>query len=53
MGFDPGKIMYLTAMTEAGMGQGDLDRIKVLGTPIEQCQYHFKAHRRMVELYIG
>ncbi|NIP26854.1 MAG: DUF362 domain-containing protein [Phycisphaerae bacterium] len=53
MGFDPGKIMYLTAMAEAGMGQGDLDKIKVLGTPIEQCQYHFKAHKRMIEPYIG
>lgn len=53
MGFDPDKIMYLTAMAEAGMGQGDPDKMEVLGTPIEQCQYHFKAHKRMIELYIG
>ena len=51
MGFDPGKIMYLTALAEAGMGQGNLDKIKVLGTPPEQCQYHFKPHNRMVEPY--
>ena len=51
MGFDPGKLMYLTALAEAGMGQGDLDKIKVLGTPLQQCQYHFKPHNRMVEPY--
>ncbi|MHC4641693.1 MAG: DUF362 domain-containing protein [Planctomycetota bacterium] len=51
MGFDPGKIMYLTAMAEAGMGQGDPDKIKVVGTPIGQCQYNFKPHKRMVEPY--
>jgi hypothetical protein len=27
-GFDPSKIMYFTAMAEAGMGQGDPDKIK-------------------------
>jgi len=51
MGFDPGKIMYLTSMAEAGMGQGDPDKIKVVGTPLGQCQYHFKPHNRMVEPY--
>ena len=51
MGFDPGKIMYLTAMAEAGMGQADQEKIKVLGTPLERCRYHFKPHNRMVEPY--
>ncbi|MHC4556377.1 MAG: DUF362 domain-containing protein [Planctomycetota bacterium] len=51
MGFDPGKIMYLTSMAQAGMGQGDLDKIQVLGTPPEQCQHHFKAHKRLIEPY--
>ena len=51
MGFDPSQIMYLTAMAEAGMGQGDLDKIEVLGTPLEQCQYHFKPHKHMANLY--
>lgn len=51
MGFDPSQIMYLTAMAEAGMGQGDLDKIKVLGTPLQKCQYHFKPHEKMVEPY--
>jgi uncharacterized protein (DUF362 family) len=51
MGFDPQRIIYLSAMNEAGMGQGDLDKIDVLGTPLDQCLYLFKAHEKMAELY--
>ena len=51
MGFDPTQIMYLAAFAEAGMGQGDLDKMEVLGTPPEQCQHHFKAHKRLLEPY--
>ena len=51
MGFDPTQIMYLAAFAEAGMGQGDLDKIEVLGTPPEQCQHHFKPHKRLIEPY--
>ena len=42
MGYDSKKIMYLSAMTEAGMGQGNLDKIKVLGDRVEDCSYRFK-----------
>lgn len=51
MGFDPGQIMYLTSLAEAGFGQGDLAKVNVLGTPAEQCQYHFKPHERLIEPY--
>jgi uncharacterized protein (DUF362 family) len=51
MGFDPTQIMYLTSMAEAGMGQGDLSKIEVLGTPSEECQYHFKPNERLIEPY--
>ena len=51
MGFDPTQILYLTSMAQAGMGQGDLSKIEVLGTPPEQCQFHFKANQRMIEPY--
>lgn len=51
MGFDPGRVLYLSAMTEAGMGQGDLDKIDVLGTPLDQCLYNFKPHEEMARLY--
>lgn len=51
MGFDPNQIMYLTALADIGMGQGDLSKIQVLGTPAEQCQYRFKASKHMIEPY--
>ncbi len=51
MGFDPSQIMYLTSMAQAGMGQGNLDKIEALGTPPEQCQYKFKPHKRLLEPY--
>jgi uncharacterized protein (DUF362 family) len=51
MGFDPGQIMYFRSMWEAGMGQGDLEKIEVLGTPVEQCRYKFKPNQRIAEAY--
>ena len=42
MGFDAKKILYLSAMAEAGMGQGNLDKIKVLGSRMDECSYRFK-----------
>lgn len=42
MGFDSGKIQYLSSMTQAGMGQGNLEKIKVLGNRVEECSYRFK-----------
>ena len=42
MGYDAKKILYLSAMTEAGMGQGNLEKITVLGNRIEECSYRFK-----------
>ncbi|MFH1945471.1 MAG: DUF362 domain-containing protein [Acidobacteriota bacterium] len=51
MGFDPKRVLYLSAMTEAGMGQGEIDKIDVLGTPLDQCLYNFKPQENMAELY--
>ncbi len=51
MGFDPKRVLYLSAMTEAGMGQGEIEKINVLGTPLDQCLYHFKPHEEMAKLY--
>jgi uncharacterized protein (DUF362 family) len=42
MGYDARKILYLSAMTDAGMGQGNLDKIRVKGNRIEDCSYRFK-----------
>jgi len=51
MGFDPRQINYLTAMAEAGLGQGEYDKIQLLGTPLEQCITKYKPNERMAELY--
>ena len=51
MGFDPKRVLYLSAMTEAGYGQGEIERINVLGTPLNQCLYNFKPDEEMGELY--
>jgi len=42
MGFDAKKILYLSAMAEAGMGQGNLDKIRVLGNRLDECSFRFK-----------
>ena len=51
MGFDPKRILYLSAMTEAGMGQGEIEKIDVLGSPLDQCRYKFKPHEEMARVY--
>jgi uncharacterized protein (DUF362 family) len=51
MGVDPAQILYLASMGQAGMGQTDLSKIDVLGTPADQCQYHFKLARGVAEAY--
>jgi uncharacterized protein (DUF362 family) len=51
MGFDPGRVLYLASMSRAGMGQGDLEKIRLIGTALDQCLYKFKPHKAMAELY--
>ena len=51
MGFDPKRILYLAAMTEAGMGQGNMEKIKVVGTALEDCLYKFKTSKKIAEVY--
>jgi len=51
MGFDPSKVPCLTAMAEAGMGQGDMTKVQVVGTPLDQCQYKFKPNEKIIESY--
>ena len=51
MGFDPGRILYLKAMAEAGMGQGDLGKIRVIGAPLGECRFKFKVGKKMAEIY--
>jgi uncharacterized protein (DUF362 family) len=51
MGFDPKRVLYLEAMAEAGMGQGEIEKIEILGTPLGQCLQSFKPHKKMAEIY--
>jgi len=51
MGFDPQRVGYLSAMAQAGMGQGDTEKINILGTELNQCLYHFQPERKMKRFY--
>ena len=51
MGFDPTQILYLSSMNEAGMGQGDLDKINVLGANLDACLFKFKPNKMLAEAY--
>jgi uncharacterized protein (DUF362 family) len=51
MGFDPNRILYLRAMADAGMGQGDLAKIRVVGAPLSECRFKFKIHKEMADIY--
>ena len=51
MGFDSSRILYLKTMAEAGMGAGLVEKIPILGTPLEQCLFKFKAGPKMTEIY--
>ncbi len=51
MGFDPDQIMYLQTMTQAGMGQGDLAKITILGNSLAECQCQFRISKKLVEAY--
>ena len=51
MGFDPGRILYLKAMTDAGLGQGDPAKIRMIGDPLDECRFQFKVGEKMAEIY--
>jgi uncharacterized protein (DUF362 family) len=51
MGFDPARILYLKAMADAGMGQGDLAKIEIVGARLEDCRFKFKIHKEMADIY--
>jgi uncharacterized protein (DUF362 family) len=53
MGFDPKTVLYLSAIREGGLGQGEMDKIKILGTPLDQCLYKFKVNKRLAGIYIS
>lgn len=44
MGFDIDQIGYLTYCHQAGLGQGDISKIDIIGESIEVCARTFKPH---------
>lgn len=44
MGIDASRVGYLNYCADAGMGEWDLNRIKVLGNSIEECRKKFGLH---------
>jgi uncharacterized protein (DUF362 family) len=51
MGFNPKEVLYLSSMNEAGMGQGDLDKINVIGANLNDCLFKFKPNDAMIKPY--
>jgi uncharacterized protein (DUF362 family) len=51
MGFDSSRILYLKTLAAAGRGAADLASIPILGAPLEQCLFKFKAGPKMTEIY--
>ncbi len=51
MGVDLRKVGYLYYCAEKGLGDADLDKIKVLGEQVEDCVRPFKLHRSVKEQY--
>jgi len=44
MGFDPRRIGYLHYAVENGLGEGDPEKIEILGERIEDCSRRFEPH---------
>ena len=51
MGFDPEQILYLSSMNKAGMGQGDLEKIQIIGAGLDEVQFKFRASTNLLEPY--
>ncbi len=45
MGFDPQSIGYLYFCSQDKLGQGDISKINLVGTPLEECNRPFKPHQ--------
>jgi uncharacterized protein (DUF362 family) len=45
MGFDPRSIGYLYFCSQDGLGQGDINNLNIIGTPLEKCRRTFRPHQ--------
>lgn len=48
MGFEPMSIDYIRMATEEGLGMGDPKEIEVVGTDIEEINWHFETKKSLV-----
>jgi uncharacterized protein (DUF362 family) len=44
MGFDPRLIGYLYFCSKDGLGEGDINKINIIGAPLAACTREFKPH---------
>lgn len=51
MGFDFNKVGYLSFAAKAGLGEGDLSRIEILGEKVTDHVRHYRPHDRVEEQY--
>jgi uncharacterized protein (DUF362 family) len=45
MGFDPQSIGYLYFCSQDGLGEGDINNLNIVGTPLEECRHAFRPHQ--------
>ena len=45
MGFDPQSIGYLYFCSQDGLGEGDINNLNIIGTPLEECRHSFRTHQ--------
>ena len=51
MGFDPDKIPYLKFLNQGGFGQGSINDIEIIGTPITQCIMKFRPSDDSIKVF--
>ena len=44
MGFDPQSIGYIYFCSQDRLGEGDINKIKIIGPPLEECMHTFRPH---------
>jgi uncharacterized protein (DUF362 family) len=45
MGFDPQSIGYLYFCSQDGLGEGDINKVKIIGRSLEECMHIFRPHQ--------
>jgi uncharacterized protein (DUF362 family) len=51
MGFDPDIVPYLRFIKQGGFGQGNINEIKVIGTPVSDCRMKFKPSDESAKIF--